>query len=136
MDENNVIETTVQEATTTATEPKKATITVALAGERSIDVNFSYEITPTVINRAITDADTLVGLLIDYKTTKKEEYNERKKTAYNTAIAYLVNFNVNLLEYTEMNEEFNVVYDAIAIARAVRNFIIQKSEEEKTEVID
>lgn len=136
MDENNVIETTAQESTTTATEPKKATITVALTNERSIDVNFSYEISPTVINRAITDADTLVGLLIDYKTAKKEEYNERKKTAYNTAIAYLVNFNVNLLEYTDMNDEFNVVYDAIAIARAIRNFIIQKSEEAKTEVID
>ena len=49
---------------------------------------------------------------------------------------HLVNFNVDLLEYTGMNEEFNVVYDAIAIARAIRNFIIQKSEEAKTEVID
>lgn len=133
MDENNVIETTAQE---TVAEPQKATVTVALTNGRSIDVNFSYEISQTVVNRAITDADTLVGLLIDYKTAKKEEYNERKKAAYNTAIAYLVNFNVNLLEYTEMNEEFNVVYDAIAIARAVRNFIIQKSEETKAEVID
>lgn len=134
MDENNVIETATQEAV--ATEPQKATITVALTNERSIDVNFSYEISQTVVNRAITDADTLVGLLIDFKTTKKEEYQERRKTAYNTAVAYLINFNVDLLEYTDMNDEFNVVYDAIAIARAIRNFIIQKSEEAKTEVID
>lgn len=132
MDENNVIETTAQE---TVAEPQKATVTVALTNERSIDVNFSYEISQTVVNRAITDADTLVGLLIDFETTKKEEYQERRKIAYNTAVAYLVNFNVDLLEYTSMNEEFNVVYDAIAIARAIRNFIIQKSEETKAEVI-
>jgi inosine-uridine nucleoside N-ribohydrolase len=133
MDENNVIETTVQEESTV--EPKKTTLKVALTSGRDIDIEFSYETSQQVVNRVISDADTLIGLWINHETAKSEYYQETKKKAYNTAISYLVNFNINLLDYTGMNDEMNVVYDAIAVAYAIRNFILKQREEETTESI-
>lgn len=133
MDENNVIETTVQEVP--STEPKKTTLKVALTSGRDIDIEFSYETSQQVANQVISDADALIGLWINYETAKSEYYQETKKKAYNTAISYLVNFNVNLLDYAGMNDEMNVVYDAIAIAYAIRNFILKEREEETTESI-
>lgn len=133
MDENNVIETVVQEESTV--EPKKTTLKVALTSGRDIDIEFSYETSQQVVNRVISDTDTLIGLWINYETAKPEYYQETKKKAYNTAISYLVNFNVNLLDYTGMNDEMNVVYDAIAVAYAIRNFILKQREEETIESI-
>lgn len=134
-DEENVIETTVED--TPQTETKKGNLTVALSRQRSIDIEITYETTQPVIERAANDADALVSMFVDLITARSEEETiEKKKTAFNTAISYLVGFNVNMLDYLTDKDreevEIGVIVDAIAISRAIRNFIITQANEEQT----
>lgn len=140
MEENNIIETTVDENMNSSTQNgfEEATIDVTLTSGQKESIKIQYQISDEVVQRVINESDQLVQLYLDYKTldVDAEDFDDTSKSIYNTCLGYLVNLKINMFRYTGLSVGRcfeRVVLDAIIISRAIRNFIINKSQEENHE---
>lgn len=138
MEENNIIETTLEsevenmDNTSTSPEIFEEDILVKLVDGKDATVSIKYEMSDTVVQKVINDSDALVDLFMQFKTADNENYNSTMKTAYNSALQYLISFNIDTMDYLELYERDriaeNIIIDAIAISRTVRNSIIAKAQ--------
>ena len=138
MEENNIIETTVDENAKSQTAFEEATIDVTLTSGQEESIKIQYQISDEVVQRVINESDQLVQLYLDYRIldVDADDFNDTSKSIYNTCLGYLVNLKINMFRYAGLSVGGcfeRVVLDAIIISRAIRNFIINKSQEENHE---
>ena len=138
MEENNIIEATVAEDMNSQTGFKETTIDATLTSGQKESIKIQYQISDEVVQRVINESDQLVQLYLDYKTldVDDDDFDDASKSIYNTCLGYLVNLKINMFRYAGLSVGGcfeRVVLDAIIISRAIRNFIINKSQEENHE---
>lgn len=140
-EKEEIIETTVVDEnvdSSTTTELEEATIDVALTSGQKESIKIQYQLSDEVVRRVINESDQFVQLYLDYRTLNvdADEFNDTSKSIYNTCLGYLVNLKINMFRYAGLSVGGcfeRVVLDAIIISRAIRNFIINKSQEENHE---
>ena len=138
MEENNIIEATVAEDMNSQTGFKETTIDVTLTSGQKESIKIQYQISDEVVQRVINESDQLVQLYLDYRImdVDADDFNDTSKSIYNTCLGYLVNLKINMFRYAGLSVGGcfeRVVLDAIIISRAIRNFIINESQEENHE---
>ena len=140
-EKEEIIETTVVDEnvdSSTSTELEEASIDVTLTSGQKESIKIQYQLSDEVVQRVINESDQLVQLYLDYRTldVDADEFNDTSKSIYNTCLGYLVNLKINMFRYAGLSVGGcfeRVVLDAIIISRAIRNFIINKSQEENHE---
>lgn len=140
-EKEEIIETTVVDEnvdSSTSTELEEASIDVALTSGQKESIKIQYQLSDDVVQRVINESDHLMQLYLAYKTldVDADEFNDTSKSIYNTCLEYLVNLKINMFRYAGLSVGGcfeRVVLDAIIISRAIRNFIINKSQEENHE---
>ena len=125
------------------TMPFYTDFSVNLIGKRILNVSVQFEeLTLDTVNRAIAEADKFVQLFLEAEMERCEyiinptQYPTSKlNDGYNAAQHYLLQFNVNMLDYLKMvnNSDWKpvavlVIEDAMIVSRLIRDTLIHEYE--------
>lgn len=122
-------------------------LSINLIGKRILNVAVHFdELNIDIVNRAIGEADQFVQLFLAAEMERHEfiinptQFSITKlNEGYNIAQRYLLQFNVNMLDYLKMLNESDwqpiavtVIEDAMIVSRVIRDTLINELEKRNT----
>lgn len=139
-EENQVIETTVEESTQDTEQVQEnqqqnaIPVEFHLSGDRVTTITVDREAVINNIESFQKDINSLLSMLQDVISVKDDNRDNVQKGVINSAAAYLVNMNIQLVDYFRMDvDEFRLATTMVMDAIIAANTLVQVAVNTKTD---